>query len=374
MLKVVDYIEEHGLEKTVEDFSLSMNDYGHKVILKYSQIDSPMEYKEVRECRGLILEKGTWRVLSYPFKRFFNHGEQYADKVDWDNAHILQKVDGSLIQMYVDPVKDKWCVGTSGTAEAEGPVNDGMEYSTFADLFWDVFNKKECDLKNFTKGYTYVFELTSPYNIIVKPHKYSDLTLLTVRDLTTLEEFQYDDIVDIGERIGIGAVDRYELGDVHDTGRLLRELDGWKWDEEGFVVVDREFRRIKVKNPDYIACHHLKSRLGEHHIMEIIKTNEVDEFISTFPEREQEIYDFQSAYHDLVEKLQKVYDEADKPKNISSEERKKFAISVKEKAKEYDVQEFVGAMFGVQDRKFDSIKDFLSNMDNKKLYQKLKTS
>ena len=52
------------------------------VCLKYSQIDSDFNEPLVRECRGIILEKDTWKIVCYPFKKFFNYGEAYADEID----------------------------------------------------------------------------------------------------------------------------------------------------------------------------------------------------------------------------------------------------------------------------------------------------
>ena len=72
MLAVIRHIKEHGFEKTIEKFNLKYNDYGHKVIIKYDQIRSNMEHEEVRDSRGLVLEKGTWKVMSLAFRKFFN--------------------------------------------------------------------------------------------------------------------------------------------------------------------------------------------------------------------------------------------------------------------------------------------------------------
>lgn len=368
MLHIVKYIKEHGLDKAVEDFALSANEKDHKVLLKYSQIDSPFAHEEVRECRGLILEKDTWRVLSMPFKKFFNHGEQYADKIDWDRAHILEKVDGSLVTLYFDPVKDEWCVATSGLPEADGIVHNEMNL-TFADLFWQTFEKMGAKLDDFDKDHVYCFELTSPYNIIVKPHSESRLTLLMIRNMDDLEEVPYEEVVKVGDSVNIPAVGSYKLGDAHDVGRLLREVEDWNWTHEGFVVVDDKFNRIKVKNPDYVAVHHLKSKTNEYDILDIVKTNELEEFVSTFPEREEEIYELSDKYHKLIEKLQEIYEKAYKPKNITGEERKKFAQSVKELAAEDGLQQYVGAFFMLQDGKAESIEEFIKNSDNKKLYK-----
>ena len=67
MLKVIEYIKEHGLEKTLSDYKLKSRDYDSKILLKYDQIDSSMGETIVQECRGLILEKGTWDIMCLSF-------------------------------------------------------------------------------------------------------------------------------------------------------------------------------------------------------------------------------------------------------------------------------------------------------------------
>jgi len=55
-LSIVKYIKEHGLDNAIDTFKLTCKDYGYKILLKYSQIESDMSFQEVQECRGLILE------------------------------------------------------------------------------------------------------------------------------------------------------------------------------------------------------------------------------------------------------------------------------------------------------------------------------
>ena len=75
MLEIVKYIKAHGLEKTLKDFRLKSKEYDNKVLIKYEQIESPMGERIVQEARGLILEKGTWEVMSLPFYNILNFCE-----------------------------------------------------------------------------------------------------------------------------------------------------------------------------------------------------------------------------------------------------------------------------------------------------------
>lgn len=371
-LSIVTYIKIHGLDKAVKVFKLKMKDYGYKVLLKYDQIESDMALSEVQDCRGLVLEKDTWKVMSLAFRKFFNSAEGHASKIDWDSAYIFEKCDGSLIQVYWDWVAEKWCAGTSGMAEGEGEVNDKPN-TTFAGLFWDVVNTYETfNADNLLKGYTYSFELMTPYNIVVKPHGFSHVAMLGVRDLESLNEVAYHVFKEDCElNIGLPAVRAYDMNNVSNAGHLMATFEGMPFTEEGYVVCDKNFNRIKLKNPAYVAAHHLKSKTSLHYIMTIVKTNEVEEYGATFPERFDEINELKLKYDELILKLENVWDELKefKPKNITKEEQKRFAMKVFEIIAKYDVKPFSGMFFALKDRKTESIKDFIFEYSDKNLYE-----
>ena len=301
--EVIKYITQHGLEKTISDFSLKSIDYGHKILLKYSQIDSPMSRPEVQECRGLVLDKD-FNVMSLGFKKFFNIEEPNAKdiSINWDSAHVLEKVDGTFIQIYHDYLKNEWCIGTTGTAEAEGEVGTTSNL-TFKTLFLNTLLKyyKEDEFFDILeKGKCYMFELCTPWNIVVKQHSESTLTFLGVRNISDMSEVEYNDLPELK----IPKVKRYSFKSLSEVTDTFNNLP---YSEEGYVVVDESgelFKRVKIKNPAYVAVHHTKFATAKHYILDIIKTNEVDEFVSVFKDREVEIKELQNKYNKLIELLE----------------------------------------------------------------------
>lgn len=371
MLKVINYIKEHGLEKTLMDYKLKSREYDNKVLIKYDQIESSMGEAIVQECRGLILEKDTWKVMCLSFFKFFNNSEGHAAKIDWDTAHVLEKLDGTMIQVYWDWNEEKWFAATTGTAEGEGEVNNKYG-TTFNDLFWktvtDKYNFNDCLLD---KDHVYVFELTTPYNIVVKPHGESSATLLAVRNRNTLKELHYEELMIISISIGVPLVKRYDLN-AKNAGVLIKTFEDMIWHDEGYVVVDGNFNRVKIKNPAYVAVHHLKSKTSEHAIMDVVKTNEIEEFASTFPERREEIFKLHKNYNELIDNLEVIWDELKdlRPKNITPSEKKRYAMEVfRVTGKDY--KSYTGLFFGLNDGKVESVKEYMMNYDNKKLYSVL---
>lgn len=374
MLAIQKYIAKHGLEKTIADFKLKFKEYEGKILLKYDQLVSPtlMGLPEMQDCRGLILEMDTWKVMSLAFRKFFNSQEGNAAKIDWNTASILEKLDGTMIQVYWDWNKKVWFAATTGTAEGEGEVNNKMG-TTFNELFWDTLNNKyafnDCLLD---KNHIYVFELTTPYNIVVKPHGESSATILTVRNRETLVELSGKDLEMAVISLGLPLVKKFDLN-AKDVGALLRTFEGMPWSEEGYVVVDANFNRVKIKNPAYLAVHHLKGKTAEHNILTIVKTNEIEEFASTFPERKEELYKLKENYDNLTETLNVTWEvlKLDKPKNITPAEKKRYAMRVFEVCKNAELKPFTGLYFGLAEGKIASVEDFMFKYDDKLLYKML---
>lgn len=371
MLAIQKYIKLHGIAKTIKDFDLKTREYDKKILLKYNQLVSPtlMGLPEMQDCRGIILEKDTWKVMSLAFRKFFNSGEGNAAKIDWSTARVLEKLDGTMIQLYWDWNQKTWFAATTGTAEGEGEVNNKMK-TTFNKLFWDTVKDKygltpESDMLN--KKYCYVFELTTPYNIVVKPHGESSATLLTVRNIETLVEQDFANAH--ANNLGVPVVKTFDLN-AKNAGHLIKTFETMPWSEEGYVVLDYDFNRVKIKNPAYVAVHHLKSKTSEHAIMEVVKTNEIEEFAATFPDRRAEITKLKEGYDALIIKLEGVWGElkAFKPKNITKEEQKKFAMKVFEIGKANDVDKFSNMFFGLGRGTVGSVSEFLKEYDNKTLY------
>lgn len=247
----------------------------HLVLLKYDQINSPMQEQIVRESRGLILDEAqNWNIVARAFDKFFNHGEQLAATIDWHTAKVQEKVDGSLCTLYHHD--GAWHVATTGTPDASGPVHAGT--GTYAELFWRVFKALGLTLPEAATNKAFLFELTSPQNRIVVQQKEDKLTLLGIRR----RDGKWHDPE--------GWADRYPVVKSYPLNSFEQVLDSFAsidpLSHEGYVVVDASFNRVKVKHPGYVALHHLR---GEgiptpKRALEVVLAGETTEVLTAFPE------------------------------------------------------------------------------------------
>lgn len=284
-----------GLEKLTIQLGIIVKYVDDLIVLNYNQIDSPKTHPIVIECRSLILEAGTLKVVSRSFDRFFNYGEalNVMPVIDWNKAVAYEKVDGSLIKIYHH--KDRWNISTKGTAYGE---SDCMGYGiTFAELVHKALgckNDKEfqriMDRSTMCPFTTYIFELTSVENRVVKRYegyklhflasRYNDSGIYNTKDERSwiLEMMQYG--TGIGEFVEVAQAYSFATDeDCVRTAQSLKDLD------EGYVIYQDGVPVAKIKSPAYVAVHHIRGEgLNPKRIMQLVLTNEQDEYLQYFPE------------------------------------------------------------------------------------------
>ena len=269
-----------GLKGLKEEYGISARfseDFPELVCLKYSQIDSSLGDPIVQQCRGIILNvQKDWEVVSRPYDKFFNYGEGHAADIDWNTARVYEKLDGSLMTLYF--YKGKWRVQTSGTPSANTPV--GAYDFTFKELFWKVFTELNYLIPAHEHSdLCFMFELMTKYNRVVVRHTENKLVLHGVRNVKT---GGYHNINYWADKYNWQACNTFLLNDIKSIISTANKLDPLC--QEGYIVEDADFNRIKIKSPSYVVLHHTRDSMSPRNMLNIIRTNENTEFLTYFPE------------------------------------------------------------------------------------------
>jgi hypothetical protein len=366
MLNLQTFLQDHTPEQVTEKYAVVTRrheTYPNLVLFKYSMIDSPLEDPLVQECRGIILDEANdWAVVSYPYNKFFNHGEDKAHPIDWDTAKVFEKVDGSLMTLYF--WDGEWRVASSGSPDAGGEV-----YGTnlfFKGLFWKVWNDLGYELPSDNEqGMCFMFELCSNYNKIVVQHPKPRLVFHGARKLDTFQEMKPEGIAHAHQWEVVNSYPLQTLDEILATCDAIKPHEG-----EGYVICDANFNRIKVKTPQYVAISHLRDGMGSRRMLEIVRVGEGEEVLAYFPE-------FMSMHDEIKERydayVQTIHDEWDKvkdmPVGVLDEDyrilQKDFAMKVK------DVP-CKGILFSLRGKKYAGIREALLEMNVKHLMDILK--
>lgn len=285
-LKIVDFIKAHSNWEELlasSPYNLTIKRDGKLILFKYNQINSDFNEEICREARGLILEEGTWKVVRFAFKKFFNLGESFAAKIDWDSAVGNEKLDGSIISVFF--YDGQWHLSTNSTIDAfKAPLAGVGPYKTFGDLFESVLPlSRFSEFSNILAHQCYTFELVSPYNKIVIDYPETKVYLLSVRDMQTLVEHNLDQVEEFAARFGFTVPQRYYLNNEADYRKVVEQMPEG---HEGIVVRDAKGERVKIKTLLYFEMHRAKNNgvITLERIVDLIRANDHHEFLSYFPE------------------------------------------------------------------------------------------
>ena len=206
----------------------------------------------IQEARGIILDTEKTEVVCWPFRKFGNYNESYADTIDWNSARVQEKVDGSIIKLWYDHRNQGWQFSTNASIRAENAPVGEFSACTFYDIIAKAENFRDIPFETLDRDLTYIFELVSPRTRVVVPYETTMLYHTGTRSNLTGQEIETD--------IGIAKPGMYpirSLAECIETAVMLNRNDSDEIMAEGFVVVDGSWNRVKVKSPDYIAKHHL---------------------------------------------------------------------------------------------------------------------
>lgn len=335
---------------SIKPYFIKITRYDNFIIFKYNQIESDFNLEIVRECRGIILDS-KFIPVCVPFFKFGNLGESYCPKLDFSKCRVQEKIDGSIIKVW--NYKGQWKISTNGTIDA---VNATLSCNIDNSIlnFYNLFNvarfNQSLILDSLNKQYTYMFELVGPYNRCVIPYQENKIYHIGTRDNITLEELNID--------IGIQKPKEYSFDSIEDCVEMTKTMT---FMEEGYVVVDEKFNRVKIKSPAYVAAHHLYNNgvVTKERILELIRINEEVEFLIYYPE-------YTTHFNKIKEDIDKFIAYYD---NIYYDLQNNFFFGSKKEFANYIIKSYkcTAILFALYDKKYKNTKEWLNAQSNEKI-------
>ncbi len=280
-------------------------------IVTYDMVRSAFEHPAVAEARGIILEKETNDVICFPFLKFWNYNEGRAAPIDWDTAVVHEKLDGSLIKVFF--YQGHWIVATNGTVDAnDAPASRGYDAQPrsfrhiFEECWRTTFRESHPDVavedipadpfSQLEPDKCYLFEAMHPATMIVVRHPVPRLRHLATRHRVTHQELH----------VTLPHIPKPPVFSLKSLAECLEYAQETKALEfEGFVVCDEEFNRIKIKSPDYVAMHHLKTNNAhpEGQLLLALVKGEDSEILAYFPEFAPAMVTMRALLHQFNDRL-----------------------------------------------------------------------
>jgi RNA ligase len=251
-----------------------------------------------RECRGLIFDTETGKLISRPYHKFFNVGEREETDIDKINLYephvVLEKLDGSMIRPI--PTKEGFRLATKAgvtdvAMNAEVFIADKPQYAKFIHAMFDG-------------GMTPIFEWCSRKNRIVVDYPEDQLILTAVRNTVKGNYLLHSNMVELSEHWNIPvvkAVDGLAVQNIHLFVDQVREWD----DGEGIVLRFNSGHMVKVKADEYVLRHKSKEQISqEKNVIQTIVNDSVDDLVPLLtPDDATRLKAFQTAFWASVDDL-----------------------------------------------------------------------
>lgn len=202
-----------------------------------------------RQCRGLIMDVGTGKIIARPFPKFFNYGEHVTKgwAIPAGRPIVTEKLDGSLGIMYT--LNGKTWIATRGSFTSDQAM--------WATKWWRE-NKGD---EPYGNDVTHLFEIIYPENRIVVNYDFSGLV-----HLTSLETATGLPITDSRAIMPVRKAAEVPYTDME----TLQKMD--TQNSEGFVLYYPDDNiRMKIKFPEYIRLHKLVTGVSEIAIWEHLR-------------------------------------------------------------------------------------------------------
>jgi RNA ligase len=261
IIKTIDDLLPHILGN--ENFSVNRKD--NYIVIDYI-LNTPELFKNEweKECRGIIFDALTGKLLSRPYHKFFNINEREESTLGYDfldASHVvLEKLDGSMIRAF--ETGDRWIWGSKAgetflTPQIEEFIKDKPQYDQMVKTYADC---------------TLIWEWCSRKNRIVVDHPRDRLILTAVRRNEDGRYLNYPSLTRIGEMFNVEVVQKQDM--------RINEVSSFGDENfEGIVVRFENGHMIKVKTEKYLRYHRAKDAINrEKNVIAILTNNEADDF------------------------------------------------------------------------------------------------
>ena len=280
MLNILNNYKERGLLYSQIHPTLPLTIWNYTEKVRYESL-----WDEVTlAARGLVTD-GSGRIVARPFQKFFNIEERKHTPTQ--EFEVFEKMDGSLGIVFLWEGRVVYATRGSFASDQARWMSNWADRYNFSEILVD--------------GYTYLFEIIYPENMIVVNYGgESRLVLLGVIKTDTGEEISWDELSTFE---GWDLVERYD--GISDYNLLKGMVES---NREGFVVRFSNGNRVKIKGEEYLRLHRIMTNLSTTAIWEVLSGG--GDILSTLVDVPDEFYDKIHQYsNELMDKYNKIEDE-----------------------------------------------------------------
>lgn len=226
-------------------------------------------------CRGLVYDRNTLKIVARPWKKFWNSGEQGV-LIDSDSlVEVTDKMDGSLGVLCAEP-QDHWGSRKKYFITTKGSFDS--EQGAHATKIWRERYENLVDYDAMV-SHTFLFEIVYPENRIVLD--YGDMDDLVLLGCVGISFGSYYGPQEAAAMLQWPGPVTQTLGKMP-LSEVLQLND--RPNAEGIVARSGN-KMVKVKQPDYLELHKIKSELCVKSVWEALRNgNNAESICANLPD------------------------------------------------------------------------------------------
>lgn len=229
--------------------------------------------------RGLVINLETKKILAHPFDKFYllNQVSETSYEVlkQLGGFQTSEKLDGSMILTYMDPIENEVLFTTKGSFSSL--------HGAYANSLYQI-NRKPV-FEEYAREGTLIFELISKQFQIVIDYKkkgYNEnLYLIGYRNHLTGKLSSYEALQEIAEELGVPTFKTYSF---ESLDQLIIHTKGLPVMEEGFVLRYSNDLMVKIKGEKYLEMHRFISCLSDKNILLAVSEDKDGELVEHCPD------------------------------------------------------------------------------------------
>lgn len=292
-------------------------------IIKYNRNSLNSENATSLGLFRSVITDGT-RILSFAPVKSISVEAFEAQSTETNNLEFTEFVEGTMINMFVDPKTDEWEIATRSNIGANCKFYQDFKL-TFREMFLEAFNSKNLEFSMFDKRYSYSWVLQHPENRIVQPIASATIVLVGVYAFTETNHtdsptvYMVENLLTQNNKNDFITWDNSEFmieSPLKHSPRSFQDYINYYNSDDtdyrimGTVIYDRNSgMRTKIRNKTYEYVKNLKGNSPklQYRYYSLRQLGAVGEYLRYYPEHSHKFSKFREQMHEFTDQLWRNY-------------------------------------------------------------------
>lgn len=318
------YVDEKQLSLKYKNYKSNNNEYIITMYDKNSIKNSPEKVENHKYMRSLIFNADNKLVGVGPSKSGYTNYDNASPTVETSIYSIEHFVEGTMINLFYN--NNQWEIATKTTIGGNVSFfRKDKKGKSFRDMFFECIETCGISLEtDFDINFNYSFVIQHPDNKIVNQFEQPNIVLVEMFQIKEDEVIGYyptsneedssneiilnealQKIVNITQYINSNIILNYNSCKY----KNLNQTDNHSHISMGMIFRDTNNNRLRIRNPKFEYIRKMRGNQPklEFHYLELRKNNQLQQYLSLFPEHMEIMQNYQNKIHNFTRQLYNNY-------------------------------------------------------------------